>query len=258
LNDVNFRSLCINSHSTCVMAHIRMATSVVQQFNNHPFVFGRHAFMHNGGVANFAGTVRVEIVKRMSVKVYESVLGSTDSEHLAGLYMTFLAPNDDWEVSYPLASMRAAMEKAIQTVVDIQKAAGVTDASSLNLCASDGRQMVAVRFRNIVGDDQPPSLYISTIAGPTLNRKYEGHPNEVKGEHALTGKQVHPKPKGISKEHAEATGGDAPAADHGKHVIIASEPTTFNQDEWDLINKNEIVTVAEDMTVTREPANVKF
>jgi len=259
LNDPNFTSLCTHSASTCVFAHIRMATSVVQPFNNHPFVFGRHSFMHNGGIASFPGAVRLGMVTIMSQKAHEAVLGSTDSEHLAGLYMTFLAPNDDWEKTYPLAEMRAALEKAIQTTIDIQRKAGITDASSLNCCATDGTQLVAVRFRNVVGDDQPPSLYVSTKAGPTLSRKYEGHPDEVNGVHAITQAEV--KPEG-AKAGQEGPKGcmvpDKPAEHHGKHVIVASEPTTFNQDEWDLVNKNEIVLVAPDMSVTREAANIKF
>ena len=48
-------SLCAHTASPCVFAHIRAASpgSAVAAINNHPFIFGRHAFMHNGGVAHF-------------------------------------------------------------------------------------------------------------------------------------------------------------------------------------------------------------
>ena len=45
-NDFNFRSLCGNTETKCVFAHIRATSgSVVTQVNSHPFVFGRHVFV---------------------------------------------------------------------------------------------------------------------------------------------------------------------------------------------------------------------
>lgn len=47
INDFNFRSLCNNTETRCVLAHIRATSgSVVTEVNSHPFVFGRHVFMH--------------------------------------------------------------------------------------------------------------------------------------------------------------------------------------------------------------------
>lgn len=44
-NDFNFRSLCGNTETKCVFAHIRATSgSVVSQANSHPFVFGRTLF----------------------------------------------------------------------------------------------------------------------------------------------------------------------------------------------------------------------
>jgi glutamine amidotransferase len=43
-NDFNFRSLCANTETYCVFAHIRATSgSVVSQANSHPFVFGRRS-----------------------------------------------------------------------------------------------------------------------------------------------------------------------------------------------------------------------
>lgn len=73
--------------------------------------------------------------------------------------------------------------------------------------------MVATRFAHPV-TREPPSLYWSNQAGPTLSRKYEGHPDGP--SHASTAG------KGKRRKKTE----------HGKHVIIASEPTTFDAQEW--------------------------
>lgn len=45
--------------------------------------------------------------------------------------------------------------------------------NSLNFCTTDGKKMVAIRFRNHA-TQQPPSLYWSEFAGKTLNHKYAG------------------------------------------------------------------------------------
>ncbi|EJU01085.1 N-terminal nucleophile aminohydrolase [Dacryopinax primogenitus] len=236
-NDANFQSLCANTSALCVLAHIRMATSAVHMYNNHPFAFGRHLFMHNGTVANFTD-IRREMTALMSPKAHAAVQGSTDSEHVAALYMTYLG--EDWERKYPLQEMKRALDRAIGTVLLLQKQLGPekAQANSLNLCTTDGDQLVAVRFRNHEVE-QPPSLYYSTQAGATLNRKYPDHPN---GEAALLNADVENGiPAGRKTE------------EHGKHVIVASEPTTYRQQDWKLIGKNMAVMVDEDMNVTVEP-----
>jgi glutamine amidotransferase len=63
-------------------------------------------------------------------------------------------------------------------------------------------------------------LYYSTTAGVTLNRQFPGHPD------------------GLTK------GGNRETAEHGKHVIIASEPSTYKDKEWNLIEKNHGVMVS--------------
>ncbi|KAG7089418.1 hypothetical protein E1B28_011106 [Marasmius oreades] len=231
-NDINFRSLCQNTCSKTVFAHVRMATSEVHQFNNHPFAFGRHIFMHNGGVANFS-QIRRGVCTKLSHKAFENIYGSTDSEHLAALYMTHLG--DDWNEVYSLDEMKRALERTIADVLDLQsKLPGATnplDASSLNLCTTDGFKLLAFRYRN-ADIEQPPSLYISTKAGVTLNRKYPGHPNywndcDIPDDQAL----------GFCGKDTLA------AEEHGEHVIISSEPTTCQEDQWDLIPKNHAVMV---------------
>ncbi|ESK93995.1 hypothetical protein Moror_12889 [Moniliophthora roreri MCA 2997] len=230
-NDINFKSLCQNSSSLTVFAHVRMATSNVHQFNSHPFVFGRHIFMHNGGIPNFE-KIRRDLCSKLSPKAYENIHGTTDTEHLAALYFTHLG--DDWNAVYHLEDMKKALERAIADVFELQlRLPGVTTplaASSLNLCTTDGDQLMAFRYRNSEAE-QPPSLYLSESAGITLNRKFVYHPDftrdEDPGEYA-----------------AGLVGNDAlPPEAHGNHVIVASEPTTRNVDEWTLIPKNKAVLV---------------
>jgi glutamine amidotransferase len=77
-------------------------------------------------------------------------------------------------------------------------------------------------------------LYYSTVAGITLNRKYPGHPDGPK--HKWSGMY--------------------PAKDCGRHVIIASEPTTFDVAEWPSVPKNKAIIVGKNMKVTIEDVPV--
>lgn len=169
----------------------------------------------------------------MSDKAHGNVYGSTDSEHLAALYFTHLG--DDWDAEYSLQDMKRALERAIKDVIELQEALpGATKpvaASSLNLCTTDGTKLLAFRFRNSE-EEQPPSLYYSTRAGVTLNRKYPGHPDHVPG-------------KTLPVDAAGFKGEDVrPAEAHGNHVIVASEPTTYDVNEWELVQKNQAVLVS--------------
>ncbi|KAF1832275.1 N-terminal nucleophile aminohydrolase [Decorospora gaudefroyi] len=229
INDFNFKSLCNNTESHCVFAHIRASSgSVVTQVNSHPFVFGRHVFMHNGVISNFS-TIRRTMTDLLSFDTYCNVLGSTDSEHAAALYMTNLTNGggkETWEKPYPMKKMFEAMQKTVIQILQLQSShLGESNTpNSLNFCTTDGTKLLAIRFRNHA-TQQPPSLYWSELAGRTLNTKYPGNPDS----------------KDI--ENLEAS---FEAEKMGKHTIVASEPTTYDKKEWHLINRNCALMVDED------------
>lgn len=233
-NDFNFRNLCENIETTCLFAHIRATSgTAVTPLNNHPFSFGRHIFMHNGRVADFT-KIKREICMLMSYDCFANVLGSTDSEHAAALYMTYLtgglaanAPKSSWEKSYPLDAMKAAMAQTVVTIMELQaRVQGTaTHANNLNFVTTDGQRLVCTRFRNHA-HEYPCSLYWSGTAGRSLNRKYPGDIGGV--------------PDGGNPDAVHSHD-----AVHGKHIIIASEPTTYDEKEWILIKRNHIVAVDE-------------
>ena len=197
--------------------------------NCHPFVFGRHVFMHNGVVSDFA-SIRRDLCHLLSYDAYCNVLGSTDSEHAAALYMTNLTeggPRSTWEAQYPLSAMLSALVKTALMLCELQQRS--TDPSkrrpnSLNFCTTDGKRMVALRFRNHA-TQQPPSLYWSEFAGRSLNQKFPGSPDsrDIVNEQAVFSDEEH----------------------IGRHTIIASEPTTYDEREWHLIGRNCALTVDE-------------
>ena len=124
LHDTNFRSICANTSSKAVFAHIRAASATpVTAVNNHPFSFGRHVIMHNGVISDFINICR-DMVDLMDDDAYANIQGSTDSEHFAALYITYLTDGKgqkSWEQQYTVKQMRDAMRKAVGTVVKLQR-----------------------------------------------------------------------------------------------------------------------------------------
>lgn len=187
------------------------------------FTFGRHIFMHNGTVDQFPA-IKKGLVQIIGNDEYNNIAGGTDSEHLAALYMTYLSNGEGkegWERRYGVDEMYKALLRAMGSAIKLQEQilGSRAQPNSLNIAVTDGLQLVAVRFRNHP-TEQPPSLYYSTKAGVTLNRKYPGHAN------------------GAEVENLNAS---LEGSQHGEHLIVSSEPTTYDEKEWKLIEKNHAV-----------------
>lgn len=160
--DLNFRSICANTETRVLMAHVRATSETpVTPVNNHPFIFGRHSFMHNGTVTCF-GSLQLELCKKMSKAAYLQIKGGTDSEHMAALYVSYLTNFEDaisFEREFSTEQMVSALTSTISTILEMQHDMVGPKAlpSSLNLCVTDGVKMVACRFRNHA-TQEPPSL----------------------------------------------------------------------------------------------------
>ncbi|CAF3238930.1 unnamed protein product [Rotaria sp. Silwood2] len=236
LNDRNLISLCANTSSKCIFAHIRAGTgrTPTVETNNHPFIFGRYLFMHNGDVGNFR-KIKLALLNKLSVKAYENVFGTTDTEHVAALFFTHLG--NDWDTELPMENWKQAMMKTFQDILSLveESAKDTNEAvpcSFLNFAVTDSCRLLATRFSS-VEDVAPPSLYYSTTAGPTLNRKFPDDP-DGKAIHKMIVRFVHL---------------------HGRHAIVASEPNTYKEEEWHLIPANSLVLVDKDFYVTIEKIN---
>lgn len=217
--------------------------------------------MHNGVVSDFI-TIRRAMSAKMSDAAFANVFGSTDSEHLAALYMTYLTNSADessFQKEFSVREMAAAMHNAVATVINLQRTMigdKKRQPDSLNLCATDGVKLVAYRFRNHA-TSQPPSLYYSTKAGVTLNRKYPDHPDGLiaKNEELKANEDQHGKHlvswrilQFATLLVSSSTIMIVPF--HCAHIhfsqIVASEPSTYKIEDWQLIGKNQYVTADAD------------
>jgi len=205
------------------LAHIRAATGLtpVTDTNCHPFKFGRFLFCHNGVVSRFFD-IKIPLLSLLSPAARRNILGTTDTEHAAALFFTHLDPEGPWTRSYSIDEMKTAVRVTIKDLQRLIDAVGGDEGkhSLLNFGITDGEQMLATRYAYPEGVE-PPSLYWSTQAGPTLNTKY---PDSADGP-------------------CDAACMLKKRKDHGKSVIVASEPATYKKDEWNLIPANHMVAV---------------
>jgi predicted glutamine amidotransferase len=135
-SDANLRDLASHIESPLFLAHIRATTGTpVQQTNCHPFRHGRWLFVHNGVINGFQ-SLRRELLLAIDPVLFDAVGGSTDSEALFYLALTFGLEHD------PLG----AVEQAVGFVEATGRAHGIENPVQMTLGISDGERLYAVRY----------------------------------------------------------------------------------------------------------------
>ena len=155
-NDFNLRDLAAQIESPLFLAHVR-ATSLatVQETNCHPFRHGRWLFVHNGEIFEVE-KVRRELLMRVAPGLFGNILGTTDSELLFHLALTFGLEQD------PLG----AMERMAGCVESVARQAGIPQSLWMTLGVSDGESIWAVRYAS---DGEAPTLYYSRAVEDLLH-----------------------------------------------------------------------------------------
>jgi len=155
-NNANLQSIARVVKSHCILAHVRAATQVrsVSEANCHPFVHGPYSFMHNGDLAGFA-QYRRELLASLSDEAFETIRGSTDSEHLFALLVDELARRAELA---PLERLAAGVEATMARALELARRHG-DEPSTLNLAVSDGSCAIATRFTN-ERDEHGESLHL--------------------------------------------------------------------------------------------------
>jgi predicted glutamine amidotransferase len=147
-SDANLRDLAAHVESPLFLAHIRATTGTpVQQTNCHPFRHGRWLFVHNGVIAGFHA-MRRDLLYAVDPSLFEGIGGSTDSEVLFYLALTFGLEDD------PLG----AVEQAVGFVEDTGRAHGIDNPVQMTLGFSDGERLYAVRYST---EHASRSLFVS-------------------------------------------------------------------------------------------------
>jgi len=135
-NDPNLRELASQIRSPLFVAHVRAATGTpVQQSNCHPFRHGRWLFVHNGFIDEFL-TVRRELMFAIDPELFPAIVGTTDSEVLFYLALTFGLEED------PLG----ALERMAGFVEAVGHSHDIAEPLQMTIGLSDGERLYAARY----------------------------------------------------------------------------------------------------------------
>jgi len=148
-NDRNLRELAAGVTSHLFFAHIRASTgTAIQETNTHPFRYGNWLWMHNGLVREFH-QFRRELLLAVDDSLFDSIEGTTDSEVLFFLALTFGLEDD------PVA----AVERTVGLVEEVGHRHGVEHPIQMTIATTGGVEVWAFRYSS-EGDSR--SLYFST------------------------------------------------------------------------------------------------
>ncbi len=213
-SDMNLKNLSKKIHSPLFIAHVRAASpgSSVEEVNSHPFQCGKLVFMHNGMVGEF-NKIRRPLLRRLNDVAYEAIMGSTDSEHMFGLFLNHI---EDPFGDVSTDELTYAMNKMLDDYCELYMECGLKKHSYLNFCVTNGKAIVATRYTTnpLV---QPSTLYYM------YGSKYHCNSGEC---------QMDP-----------AAGGRPDA------VIIASEPFTTRRSDWMKVERNVLMIIDENKNI---------
>jgi glutamine amidotransferase len=161
-SDRNLRELAAHITSPLFFAHVRASTgSAVQDTNCHPFRYGRWLFMHNGLVREF-GRLKRDMLLGVDASLLPSVEGSTDSELLFYLALTFGAEGD------PIT----ALERVAGFIEAAGERHGVAQPLQMAAALTDGARIIAVRYSS---EARSRTLFYSTDAR-AIKEQYPNDP----------------------------------------------------------------------------------
>jgi predicted glutamine amidotransferase len=148
-NDRNLRELAAGISSPLFFAHIRASTgSAIQETNVHPFRHGKWLWMHNGLIREFP-LVQRELQLQVSDELYTSIEGTTDSETMFYLALTFGLEDD------PVA----AVERTVGFIEETGRKHGVEQPIQMTVATTNGETIWAFRYSS---EHDSRSLYFST------------------------------------------------------------------------------------------------
>ena len=148
-NETNLPELSRYVESGCVLAYVRSATpgQALDLSNCQPFRDNRLLFVHNGYIDNFRQTLYRPLREHLSDEVYQSIHGTTDSEHIFALLVNEFH-------SCPDISLETALKTTLMTLTELAKVHQVS--LRANTIISDGRRLVASRYAH---GTAAPTLY---------------------------------------------------------------------------------------------------
>ncbi len=135
-NDRNLREIAAQVRTSLFFAHVRASTgTAVQRSNCHPFRHGHWLWMHNGSLRDFQ-TTRRDLMTAVDPALFTDIEGSTDSETLFFLALTFGLVHDPF----------GAVARAVGFVEDVSRAYGIEAPVQMTVATTDGESMWFFRY----------------------------------------------------------------------------------------------------------------
>ncbi|WP_107773301.1 class II glutamine amidotransferase [Nocardioides sediminis] len=160
--DQNLREIARSTSSGLFLAHIRASTGTpVQQTNCHPFRHDRWLWVHNGAIKHFE-VLKRDLVLAIDPELYPSIGGSTDSEVMFYLALTFGLR----EEAVP------AVERMVGFVEATARRHGVEAPMQMTVATTDGERLWGFRYSS---EGRSRTLYVST-AITALRQMYPDNP----------------------------------------------------------------------------------
>ncbi|KAI0012719.1 N-terminal nucleophile aminohydrolase [Xylariaceae sp. FL0662B] len=226
-NCSNLNRIASKTASRLVFAHVRATTEgSLSEDNCHPFCHGSLMWMHNGGLGGWK-YIKRRLGERLHDKWYLNVQGGTDTEWAFALFLDRLErlgvdPSSQPKNGFGPSVLRKAMLQTIQVINEltmsipesIVQGENVDTRSLLNFALTDGHSIICTRYVSSK-TDEAASLYFSSGTqwerkpSPTNDRDY----------------QMERRDKGADI------------------VLVASEPLTFERENWVNVPTNSILTI---------------
>ncbi|KAF2736050.1 N-terminal nucleophile aminohydrolase [Polyplosphaeria fusca] len=236
-NCINLSRIASKTTSSLIFAHVRATTEGnLSDSNCHPFLYKSLMFMHNGGIGCWK-----QIKRRLAMSLNEQwftlVQGSTDSEWAFALFLDCLDragyhPDKVLEKGgFGHTILRKAILKTIERINTFIKevvgedGTGSEDSRSLlNFAVTDGDNVVCTRYVSSK-TDEAASLFFSS--GTSWQESKSG----LREGDATT---TEPGQKDYVMERR----------DKGSNIVlVASEPLTFERDNWVTVPTNSTLTI---------------
>lgn len=227
-NCLNLSRIASKTTSSLIFAHVRATTEGnLSDQNCHPFSYKRLMFMHNGGIGSFK-RIKMKLAMSLNERWFTLVQGSTDSEWAFALFLDCLdrAGHDpDKEEGFGHSVLRKGILKTIERINALIKEVvgpegiGEEDSRSLlNFAVTDGDSVVCSRYVSSRTDEAASLFWSSGTSWKATNSQPTLEPGQ----------------KDYVMERRDK-GSDI--------VLVASEPLTFERDNWVTVPTNSTVTI---------------
>lgn len=159
-SDKNLLHLTSKVTSPCFFGHVRAASvGGINPYNCHPFAFKKWMLMHNGEIGNFV-SVKRHLRRRLDDEYYDWIKGETDSEHLFAFFMQ----HAKGRLLEDISEISSTLLETYSTINQMVDRYGDGASSYLNVCLTDGEQLIATRYcRSEV--QRPNALSLHYIVG---------------------------------------------------------------------------------------------